>query len=468
MIVPTKIAPRLAVSAVVGALIVSILTIALFATEFLPQSRVRANLQQSFANGSLQDNDWPWEDRARGYNQYNDCLLTMMPMFREGRLSSAIAPVVVFNDYPKDLKISECAIARAAVFSANPRTLFNQDSYFPYYRYVHAYRIPFNILIAITTVDVIRTIYRLLVLGILAVTIALHARRLIRSRFAHEPRAAIFSICSLCIAVGMGTFSGLDLFAQSLTHGPSDILVFGTFAILTLGRTVRGLRSDATIAALAALAFGFDFLHGTIPMTLAIVIGCAGLRAFEARTEVTLESIVKSVLPFFAGLAGAAATKLVILIAARGWDDIVGYYYQLRYRMDDGDHGIVDVVSALGGALAHIAWGYAAFAKPFVILSLVITLCTPVAVLLLRVPVRDRVAVLTAWTSIVSIFCWYIVFRGHSAVHAPFMVRLLSWPISMAPACVIMLLSSTEVGYKLNRLLGFVSPSRRPLSTDAS
>jgi len=427
---------------VTGALIAAILTTAVLATEYLPADRAQANLRRSFENGSLRTEDWPWNDRIRGYNQYNDCLIVMMIRFRRDPVSSAIAPVVVFNDYPIQTKLTECQIARTATFSNNPRELFSPKIYFPYYRYIHAYRIPFNILIEITSVDVIRIIYRCVIILLLLTTILCHVWRTIHSIRLEQVRAAAASACFVIVASGMGIFSGLDLFAQSLTHGPSDILIFSAFAWLSLRKDSLGVRYDIQVATLGALAFAFDFLHGTIPLTLAIVLGCAGLRAFGRAAPAPLASAGRAATVFVVGVVAAAATKLLTLIAVSGWHDITGFYYQLRYRMDGGEHSLAQAASALWSSSSHIAGGLSMVGGAAIAFSLLCTLIVPVAAFMPSISSKDRRAILTAWLSMCTIFCWYVVFRAHSAVHAPFMVRLLAWPISMGPACLMMLAAS--------------------------
>ena len=109
-----------------------------------------------------------------------------------------------------------------------------------------------------------------------------------------------------------------------------------------------------------------------------------------------------------------------------------------------------------------IGLSLSAFTTLHVVLSLIGILCIPAASFFLRISSRDRTAVLTVWLSIVTIFGWYIVFRSHSAMHAPFMVRLLAWPISATPACFLMLVSASAPGSKLIRL---IAPQRH-VTTD--
>lgn len=421
-----------------GVVIVVLLTLAIFATEYLPAGATRANLQRSFENGALQDDDWPGSDRIRGANQYNDCLLVMMTRLRDSKAASAVAPIVVFADYPVDLRTSECAIARKTVFSEEPRQSFDQRVIFPYGRYVHAYRIPFNALITFLSIDVIRHLYRALAIAILAVAALLHARRLARAIHAHRFRGAVTAGAFVVVATALGAFSGLDLYAQSLTHGPSDILLFAAFAALSLGSARRALPLATTVAVLGSLAFAFDFLHGTIPMLLAIILGCTALRSFEMGERLRIRETVRIASIYLTSIAASLAAKLATLGAFSGMEGVRSFFMQLRFRMNGGDHSLTDIASSLNASIPNIAWDSHMFGTTALVAGFVCAIAALGMTMFGAVPASDRGAALMGSASIAVIFCWYAIFRNHSAEHAGFMVRLLAWPIALGPACLIL------------------------------
>jgi hypothetical protein len=86
------------VGAFCGVAVACSVLLALYLVELLPAGRIRANLQQSLHEGSLQTADRLRGNRMIGNNQYNDCLLVQMSQFSQEPWRSAVAPTVVFND----------------------------------------------------------------------------------------------------------------------------------------------------------------------------------------------------------------------------------------------------------------------------------------------------------------------------------------------------------------------------------
>jgi hypothetical protein len=432
----------------IGATVAAGLLFAILATEHLPAGPAREHLRQSFDKGSLQDKDWLAGDRIRGVNQYNDCLLVMMIRFRASPWSSAVAPDIILNTYPELLNdahgklVSECAIARAAVADDNPRKLFKPERYFSYGRYIHAYRIPFNLLITYTEVGPIRVAYRITAILILLGTIAAQVVRLTSALRASNSGRAVAAYCFANIAVALLLFSGLDLFAQSLTHGPSDIVLFSAFAWLSLRPPLLNIRTDGEAAAFGALAFGFDFLHGTVPMMLAILVGCAGLRAFGNRMPVRFMSTVRLVVAFMTGVVAAVAIKLAAVLSVQGWAKVQDFFGELTYRMSGNAFTLTDIVWALGGAAHEIGWGQTSVALLAVISGIAFALFALMRLVSGAIEPEKRQAVLTALASIAVIFVWFMVFRNHTVLHSGWMVRLLAWPIGMGCACLVLALAS--------------------------
>src|SRR5437867_13103199 len=93
----------------------------------------------------------------------------------------------------------------------------------------------------------------------------------------HVSQAVFFVMLSLLFM----RFYGLRLFAPSLTHAPSDILLFVAIAVMSLLNITR--TSDRMLCVLCgifgALVFALDFLHGALPLGLAALIGCVAMKA---------------------------------------------------------------------------------------------------------------------------------------------------------------------------------------------
>ena len=149
------------------------LTALLYAMQSLPRAGIMVHIRSSFTNGTLQEHDWLLKNDRLGVNQYNDCLLIQMFVFRRAAWADTVAPIVVFNDWPVPLRVdngkqlSECAIARSAAFSDTPFDLYPAQSYFPYGRYMHAYRLPAYLLLEQFDVGAIRRLYRMMAFGVL-------------------------------------------------------------------------------------------------------------------------------------------------------------------------------------------------------------------------------------------------------------------------------------------------------------
>ncbi len=427
-----------------GALVTAVLLASLLAVELLPSAPMQRNLQRSIAEGSLQPEDFT-RDRILGFNQYNDCLLVMMARFRPPPLSSSVAPLVVFNDYPVPLLDAqgnvqtECAIAIAAVQSASPRELLPQESYFPYSRYVHGYRIPFQLLISAVSLADIRVLYRAVVVALLILVLAGQLFRCRRALARSDRSQAVAALAFAGVSASFLAFSGIDLFAQSLTHGPSDMILYAALGWLSFRPFRPGVKFDLTVAGLAGLAFGFDFLHGTVPMMLAIIIGSTALQAFAAQAQIRPMVLARLLGAFVLGAGGAVAAKLLAVLVLIGWDGVFLFFSQLAYRVGGEGFSLIDVVRALAANAVLLGWGIEP--APYLALLLAVLGAAGAIFLLLfdrRMPPWRKMAVLTGLLSIAAILAWYAIFRNHTVIHAGFMVRMLAWPIGMGPACLLL------------------------------
>ena len=430
--------PHLPKAFTAGVIITAAIMLLLFATEHLSSESTRANLRHSFAENSLQLQDWRWTDRRIGTNQYNDCLLVMMARFSVSPWRSAVAPVVVFGGDatprigPKGRHLSQCEIARLAVLSDSPGQLFEPESYIEYSRYVHAYRIPFQLLISVTTVHWIRILYRALLVGtMLGIFLAHCIRYRSMRRSANRAGAAAhlgFAWISLCFLA----LYGLDFYGPSLTHAPADLLVFAAFGWLSLRNPAHGDRDFLYLGALGALAFGFDFLHGTIPLTLAVLLGCTALRSYAAGGRLTARDLSLVAGTFCLGAGGALAAKLIAVAAVQSAPGIVSFFDQLAFRVGGDNYTYLDVARHLGRRIGMIFWGNRPIGVAVVSLSV-----AAMAIALIRAAMRnshwqERQLVFGLGLSAGVILLWYLTFKNHSAIHG-FMVRLLVWIVAVGP-----------------------------------
>ena len=429
---------------VVGMLITLVMVLALVALGRLPPEPISANLRISIEEGSLIGADWAGFDRVRGHNQYNDCLIIMMTRFQRDPVESAIAPLVIFNDYPRPLLdgasqlITECDVAIAAIRSDRPLHVYPPEFYEPYQRYVFGFRIPFQTLISFTTIGTIRILYRTAGVALLLFLIVGHCVRAVRNWRRNDRAKAIAGTSYVVLGSGLALFSGLDIYGQSLSHAPSDILLFAALCWLSFGKPMAGLRGDLTAATLAALAFAFEFLHGTLPMMLAIILGTLALNAFALRHELRILDLVRATAAFVLGVVGSAITKLATVIWLMGVPSAQQYLGQLSYRMSGASLSVADAFTALWNHAFFIGWGAGWLIKP-VLLGACLATCGA-AIAILRLSGWRLMAALTALASSGVIFGWYVVFHSHTAIHATFMVRILAWPIGMSVVCLLLAL----------------------------
>ena len=429
-----------------GFLLTCLLIAAIALTDRLPPDPMRMNLLAAFENGTLQEKDYLPGNRQIGFHQYNDCLLVMMVRFRPpSAIKSAVAPVAAWGDYPSDLLnesgelITQCQLARASVYADEPRSLYENERYLPYSRYVHAYRIPFNLMIYVAPASTIREIYRWA--GVLSL-IGVVAAHIYRTVVATGPKRLEKVTSYIGFAILSGTFLayfGLDLFGPSFTHGPADLLLFLALAWLSLfARDPHGGAWVLTSAVLGALAFSFEFLHGTLPLMIAIILGAAALRAFAASRELSLADLAVLIGAFGLGTAGSIAAKLTAVFAVEGTEVIHVLSNKLVFYTAGGDPSYFELAGRLFRALDFIGWG----SRVPVLLALCIGGCGAVLATvalttgLLRPALRS--AIFASLVSIAIIPIWYAVFLNHSWIHAQFMVRLLAWPIGMGLVCLLL------------------------------
>lgn len=209
-----------------------------------------------------------------------------------------------------------------------------------------------------------------------------------------------------------------------------------TLALLAFTPHTRRFPPCAVIASLGALAFGFEFLHGTLPLLLAVILGSLALRSYEHDRPITLGKAPWVVLAYSTGVTRAATVKLLAVAITAGPENLPAYFGQLSLRMAGGNASHFDALRSLFGNLVTIARGSAALGVAAVVLASVAT-CTSVAKLARRRVDHPRAsgAVLLLMASMMVIAVWYALFRNHTALHGGFMVRLSVWPIAVGPLC---------------------------------
>jgi hypothetical protein len=182
-----------------------------------------------------------------------------------------------------------------------------------------------------------------LVGGMLAILIA-HLVRCRRSWNSPDARYRTANLGFAWISVCFLVFYGLDLYGQSLAHAPADVVIFSAFAWLSLRDPYRSVHASLWFGGLGAFAFAFDFLHGTIPLTLAMLLGCAALRAYAAGDRLGWRELIPVAGAFCLGVLGALAAKLAAVAAVEGSSGLGLFFGQLAYRVSGDDKTYLDVL----------------------------------------------------------------------------------------------------------------------------
>jgi hypothetical protein len=460
-----RAAARLSVAFLAGIVATLALTAMLFAMQALPPIGILTHIRTAFANGALQERDWlPAYDRL-GINQYNDCLLVQMFVFRHDAWADTVAPIVIFNDWPETLRadngqqISECAIARSAAFSDTPLALYPAQSYYAYGRYIHAFRLPAYLLLEKFDVGVIRQFYRATAFGVLGM-ILITQMLLILWRIQqagdsirdgdHIIQAIFFIMLSMILM----RFYGLAQYSPSLTHAPSDILIFVAIAVISVLNISRisVWMLCALCGIFGALVFALEFLHGALPLGLAALIACIAMKADrQSSARQIATTVFVSGSSFVVGACAGLLIKIMTLALTFGPQAVIGFFSQLDYRMRGGEGPLSDVPESLGQNLHLIFFEDYRISKAF-LFATGLLLIVAFGIVLARATQALAVQALVLLLSVLVIVVWYSLFRNHTVIHAFFMVRLLVWPLIATAGMVIIALSACARSRSRSRL----------------
>ena len=430
------------------------LTALLYAMQSLPRSGIMAHIRSSFTNGALQEHDWLLKNDRLGVNQYNDCLLIQMFFFRRDAWADTVGPIVVFNDWPVPLwpdngeQISECAIAKTAAFSDAPLDIYPAQSYFAYSRYIHAFRLPAYLLLVKFDVGAIRRLYRMMAFGVLVMILVTQMLLMLwrAERADDRPREGdhvIQGVFFVMLSLIFMRFYGLELFAPSLTHAPSDIVIFVAIAVISLLNITRtSYRMLCVLCGIfGTLVFALDFFHGALPLGLAALIGCVAMKADRKSSAGQIAtSVFFSGSSFVVGAGAALLVKIVTLAVTFGPQAVTGFFSQLNYRMTGRGGPISDVWIRLSKHLDVIFFEDYWFSGAF-LFTTGLFLIVAYGIALARAKRASAVQAHVLLLSVLVIGIWYLVFRNHTVIHAYLMVRLLVWPLTATAGMVIIAVS---------------------------
>jgi hypothetical protein len=401
--------------AAVPVLVAGLFSVLLFAASFYSLGRGGdQRVAQAFAAGALDDRNFHRGDAISGYNQFNDCLIIAMALDqRAPRRQLAISPTVPFAHDADVCLALHRGTRNTAVF---------------YHNYLHGPTVLARYLLPLLPVAQLRELYRLTLTLLLAGAIAVALRRLAGPADGRTRESAVLLIVLLTFARGFG----LEVFGQSLSHGPSDTIVAGFLAFaVTAGPTLTPPRAVVAAAVFGALTMIFEFMTGGAPVGLAIVIGLTWfmLRPSDRRVR----HVAQAAGSFVLSCATCAALKVAAVAAVFGPAALADIAHRGAVRVAGGLPPALAgrwTVQAVAGSSEALMPGLGSLAALLVILAAGFGARA-------ALQLRTSEAKLLLWSNL-PIVVWFAVFRQHTIMHAWFMDRMLAWTIASGFALVFL------------------------------
>ena len=348
-------------------------------------------ITDAFASGALGQENFRRGDAVNGYHQYNDCLILSMAVSQQApRRLLAISPMAPANN-------------------AEMCTSFGRhDPRFFYHNYLHGQVALVRYLLPFLSIEQIRTLYRLLTSLLLCGGIAVSLMRLARGDRRRENGVA------LIIMLAFARAFGLEVFGQSLGHGPADFVLISFAAFFALSRET----SDRTMI-LAAAVFGtltmiFEMLTGGLPLGIAVTFGLLCFRGVRTAVLATTSFSVAAVATYAIKLAAVAV--------------VFGNLSFLR----EAETRTVGVLpsDAVTGSLLHAIFGNTEAMMPGLGPMAGVILLLSVGFGTWSVIKRPTPEIQLLALSNAPIFLWPIIFRQHMIIHGWFMDRIFVWTIA--------------------------------------
>ena len=407
-----------------------------------------ANVQEAFISGDLLAgaNRAPGNTTI-GIHQYNDCLIIGMSIDQRPGFKSRLAVSPILTHYTTPPPSYDAAaslhslrlVDRAAWHHPCP-TLHrlaggeqpSQDVIF-YNRYMHGHTILARYLLPIASIRSIRLMYSLLLTALVMAGVLYCCFKM-----AAGVRLAHFTVW-LIIFFGFARWFGLESYAQSFSHAPSDAIVLGYLLFLCIS-SAKGLAAPTLIKSASifgALTMMFEFLTGGLPLGLAIVLGALPMALRSDEKDFTIGSTA-----FHASIAfGTAAViclvlKVCLALLLFGPVVIHNFVGQLGVWTAfpaepglpwDGLWAFIWTVAVSLGVMAGKMSMLAALA-----VSAAVMFGAWGAAVILRSATSARLKD-TTWLLLVSnapIAIWLVAFWHHTIVHAWFMDRIFVWTLA--------------------------------------
>jgi hypothetical protein len=418
---------------------VGFLLLALWVAQ-LAREPLANRIVRAFAAGDLIENDWPWLDRRRGFNQYDDCsALQMLSNPDSTRWAAAVGPLI--HNRSKG-ETERCATLRTLVTEgAGNRPYLT----YRYTRYWHGYLPLAGALLSVLEVRQMRQVLELTLYASLLLLIAAPGTRDRR----------LFAV-ALSIALTGVLFWSVPYFGKSLAHGPGDtIVILGLIVLLHWRRQLSRPTPLITFCAVyGSLVAYLEFLTGQLPTAAGLLVPLVYLvaRAEAVPDDGTARAwrlACTGLVAFGLGAAGTVAIKQVLAVVAIGPQSGLAFLeYLHRY-----------VNPSPGAALRHFGETWTAPDDPLVLSSLkslyvllgegyVLTYGSHTGAVFLyaasamswlaagwvsmarrhSAPVSDLLGLAAGPAIVVG---WALAFQTHTTIHKWWMVRMLLVPLSL-------------------------------------
>ncbi|WP_288411812.1 hypothetical protein [uncultured Sphingomonas sp.] len=375
----------------------------------------------AFANGALDPAaSWQHGNTEIGSHQYNDCLILFQAMDdRAPARLRAVSPLSV----PIETDNSCAALQALTVGQAPATTRF-------YHQYLHGHTTLARWLVPQLGVAGLRGLYKLLASLLLLAGIGYALLGLARGPRVGEAGAW------LAIFVVFARWYGLESFGQSLGHGPADLMILTFLLFLARGSANRPLGAGTVMigaALFGALTMAFEFLTGGLPLGLAIILGAVPL-ALSGGGEQG-RALLRAVVAFVVAAGATMAAKLLMVVALFPAGALTVIEHQLLFRV--GLEQAARRETAVGGRefVTHLWAGLEGLASGMQLLVLGSLLIALVAGgwgyrRLRAAGPAERFRASALAGSLLVPPLWLVLFWQHSAEHAWFMDRILTWDIA--------------------------------------
>ena len=407
----------------------------------------KSNVRSAFVSGDL----LPSANKALGnttvgVHQFNDCLILGMGIDQRPGLKREVLVSPIRTSFPATVQgqhagqmLPPTLIERSDEADPCPVLYRLAEGDTPsaqveyYHRYLHGQTVLIRYLLPIMSVGMIRLMYSSLLA--LTVTAGFAYSLFMIASGVKPPTYLVWAI----VFVAFSRWFGLESFGQSLSHGPSDLVIMIYLLFLCLASR-EGLGATALLisaSVFGALTMIFEFLTGGLPLGSALLIGLLPLAIRQDREGGrTLEITSRCLLAFAVAAVLCIALKVLIAIATFGLAVVPDFLHALGKRMAIADTanmpngGPVVFASKVLGGLSALAGNMRLLAGLTIALAVGAGLWGFTTLRTSSASSRLREQSLFLLASNLPIPVWLLVFWQHTIQHAWFMDRILVWPIA--------------------------------------